>query len=411
MLGFAEARSLLLERVRERFVCAAAGPNVEERFPIGVEVVSLEAAVGRVLAETVIAPADIPAADTSAMDGYAVSSRSFDGGAPQELEVAGECRTGHVSPPLAGGSCARIFTGAEVPSGADAVVMQENVERVGQGVRFSSVPRPGENIRKRGEDLRAGARALEAGTRLSPFHLGLLAALDRAEVKVSRRPRVVIVATGDELRAPGTPGAPGLPESNGYALAALAQLAGAEVKRKPITRDDQAAIERALAEAAAQADVVLTIGGVSVGDHDLVRPALAALGAESHFYKVRMKPGKPLALSRLGACWVLGLPGNPASAQVTFSLFGIPLLRALQGDIAPTPALRRAKSTREIRQKAGRLGFFRARIQGAEVEPLANQSSGASTTMAWANCLVLVPEDVELVPVGGEVEVLGYADL
>lgn len=411
MLGFAEARSLLIDRVRERFVGGTDDARAAKQAPLGVERVSLAAAVGRVLAEVVIAPADIPAADTSAMDGYAVATRSLSGGAPLELEVTSECRTGHASPPLLAGTCSRIFTGAEVPSGADAVVMQESVERIATRARFSAPPRVGENIRRRGEDLKAGTAALESGVRLTPFHLGLLAALDRAEVAVGRRPRVVIVATGDELRAPGTPGAPGLPESNGYALAALGEWAGANVTRAPIAPDDQPAIERALAEAAAQADVILTIGGVSVGDHDLVRPALAALGAESHFYKVRMKPGKPLALSRLGACWVLGLPGNPASAQVTFALFGVPLLRVLQGDSAPIPALRTARTTRELRQKPGRLGFYRARVQGALVEPLANQSSGASTTMAWANCLVLVPEDVEFVPVGAEVEVLAHADL
>ncbi len=396
MLAFDEA----LERVLRD------APRLEsERVPL----VELS---GRVLAERLLADVPMPAFDYSAMDGYAVDSRAFAGDGPWLLPVVGESRTGAVPPALEPGSACRIFTGAELPRGADSIVMQEDVERDGARARFSARPRRGDHVRKAGEDLALGAVALEIGTRLGPAQIGLVAALDRGAALVARRPRVAVLATGDELRSPGSPRRPGtIPESNSFAISAMARVAGADAAIAPAARDHRqktiAAIERALAES----DLLVTIGGVSVGDHDLVRPALEAAGAELDFWKVRIKPGKPLVSGRAGKTRVLGLPGNPVSALVTFALFGVPLLRAMQGDAKPVPTYRSARLTEALRQKPGRRGYYRAILDGDRVTPLANQASGAPTSAAWANSLVVVPEESDGFDRDTEVRVLSFADL
>lgn len=392
-----------LQLIRER-----AAPA--ERPAVGIERVSLSGAAGRVLAEDVHALAPLPLHDYSAMDGYAVSIHDLSGPGPWRLPLHGECRTGHPSPVFRPGGALRIFTGAAVPSGADAVVMQENTTAEGDAVVVRQAPRLGEHVRRAGEDLEAGARALGRGTRLTGYQVGLLAAVDRAEVQVARRPQVGVLCTGDELRPAGSPGAPGLAESNGVALAALAEQTGARTAMLPILADDREATRSALRDAARTYDVVLTVGGVSVGDHDLVRPMLSELGAEIVFAKVAIKPGKPVMLARLDRAWILGLPGNPASAQVTFSVFGMLLLRALQGDAEPEPARRVVRLAAPVRQKAGRLGLYRGRVKGGEVELLDNQASGAATAIAWANCFAIVPSAVEELPAGAPIEVLMHAD-
>jgi len=380
------------------------------RPAVGVERVSLSEAAGRVLAEDVHAAAPVPLHDYSAMDGYAVLTADLSGDGPWTLPVRGECRTGHPTARFEPGTAVRIFTGAGVPPGADAVVMQENATRDGELVMVRQAPRVGENVRRAGEDLASGALALARGTRLTGYQVGLLAAVDRSEVLVARRPLVSVLCTGDELRPPGTPGAVGLAESNGVALVALSEQVGARASALPILRDDAGATRVAIEQAAGRYDVVLTVGGVSVGDHDLVRPTLLELGAEVLFAKVAIKPGKPVMLARLGRAWVLGLPGNPASAQVTFALFGMLLLRSLQGDAHPAPARRLGRLAATFRQKPGRLGLYRARLEGADVTILDNQASGAATAIAWANCFAIVASDVEALPEGAPIEVLMHAD-
>lgn len=399
MIDFSTARDLLL-----RSVASVPSPGV------GLERVPLSDAAGRVLAEDVHARVPIPLHDYSAMDGYAVSTADFPGSGPWKLPVVGECRTGHPAATLLPRSTVRIFTGAGIPAGADAVVMQENTSSEDGFVLVHQAPRVGDHVRRAGEDLKAGETALGSGTRLTGYQVGLLAAVDRSEVVVARRPRAVVVCTGDELRPAGSPGAPGLAESNGVALAALARQAGALVGHAPLLADDRAATRAALESAAQHYDVVLTVGGVSVGDHDLVRPTLVELGAEVVFAKVAIKPGKPVMLARLGRSWVLGLPGNPASAQVTFSLFGMPLLRALQGDERPCSDARRVRLVTPVRQRPGRLGLYRGRVRGEEVELFDNQASGATTAIAWANCFAVVPADVEELAVGASIEVFMHAD-
>jgi molybdopterin molybdotransferase len=247
--------------------------------------------------------------------------------------------------------------------------------------------------------------------------------LDQAELVVARRPEVAILATGDELRRPGTDAVPGtIPESNTVVLRSMARRAGARARALPYVRDDRAATERAFAAALEEADVVVTIGGVSVGDHDLVRPALEAVGVTLDFWRVAMKPGKPLAVGRFARgdgrreTLVLGLPGNPASAMVTFALFGIPLLRALQGDAHPFAKPHRAKMTRTHVHDPGRLELARATVAYGDdaqllVTTLGNQASGAVTTMAQSDAFVLVPAEANGIPAGADVDILLMSDL
>ncbi|MBX3187384.1 MAG: molybdopterin molybdotransferase MoeA [Labilithrix sp.] len=389
--------------------------------PLPPEAVAIEDAEGRVLTEDLRAPADLPAFDYSAMDGYAVRARDLDGAPPFELPVRGESRTGAVPEPLAPRSAMRIFTGAALPEGADAVIMQENVTRHGDVAVMTTKPRPGQAVRRRGEDLAKGAVAAAKGTRLRPAHLALAGAVDRAEVVVSRRPIVTILATGDELRRPGTDPVPGtIPESITYALRAMARRAGAETRAHPYVRDDRAATERAFSAALEDADVLVTIGGVSVGDHDLVRPALEAVGVELELWRVAIKPGKPIAIGRKRRggqrdAIVVGLPGNPASAMITFAVFGVPLLRAMQGDARPFPPFARARMTRAHAHDPGRLELARAVISHGEsgllVTTLGNQASGAVTSTAQADALAIIPEDATGVGAGDMVDVLLASDL
>lgn len=396
MLDFELARARILEQVQ----------------PLASELVPVADADGRVLSEDLVSGVDLPPFDYSAMDGYAVSSSDFGGTGPWQLVVSSEQRAGAAPEKLLAGTTARIFTGGALLAGADAVVMQEDVSRERDTVTFSEAPRPGANVRRRGEDLASGAVALARGSRLNAFRVGLAAALDRATVPVARRPRVALLCTGDELRDAGSPNRPGsIPDSNGPSLAALARRAGAVVMRLPRISDELEATRAALRAALAEHDVLLTVGGVSVGDHDVVKQALEAEGVTLDFWKVKIKPGKPLAFGRRGDTWVLGLPGNPVSAQLTLSLFGLPLLRALQGDERPYPAPIRVRLATAISQKPGRLGFYRARLEGDLAHVHQNQASGAPTSMAHADALVMVPEDSTGLPAGAEAPALRLDDL
>lgn len=395
MLSFDEALELVL----------AAAPK------LGSEVVPLDRATGRVLAQEIRA-SDLPPFAASAMDGYAVLTSSFIGDEPWDFDVSGESRTGRPAPAFSAGTACRIFTGAEVPAGADAVVMQEDVERIGNVARFRSRPKPGQHVRRVGEDLRQGTAALEAGTRLGAYQLGLAAASDVAEVTVARRPRVTILCTGDELRKPGTPPRPAsIPESNGIVVATLAAGAGADVQPPEIMADDLELTRDRIKAHLDSSDVLVTIGGVSVGDHDVVRPALEAAGTRLEFYKVAIKPGKPLTLGRRGNVVVLGLPGNPVSAQVTFTLFGLPLLRKMQGETTRECTTRRARLAAPLKQNPGRRGYYPSNVEGDSVMPLPHQSSGSTVNLARANALVVVAADSTGHAAGDLVDVLLLSDL
>ena len=404
---------LTFEEARARILTGASR--------LGQESIPLAEAAGRVLAERIVATHPLPPFDHSAMDGYAMRVADLVGGGPFRLRVGpDESRAGRAAPSLAPGEACRIFTGATLPQGADTVVMQEDVTRDGDQINLVARPRPGAHVRSAGEDIRPGQEALAEGTRLLPGHLSLSASLDRGALVVARRPSVAIVCTGDELRAPGSSGGPAsIPESNGVALAALVRQVGGEPRILPSIGDDLDATAAALEGALAGADLVLTVGGVSVGDHDLVRPALERVGVALDFYKVAIKPGKPLTFGRREVAGkitrVLGLPGNPASALTTFMLFAAPLLRALQGDAAPIPLLVPARLGGGFHHRAGRLELARATLErrGRELVavPLSNQASGATTSTGWATALVLIPLDAEDLAAGAEVDVLRFGDV
>ena len=380
--------------------------------PLALERLSLWEAAGRVLAEPVVASTALPPFDYSAMDGYALCTADLPNEVAPVLTVQGESRTGHPAPMLRASCACRIFTGAALPEGADCVVMQEQVTRDGDRITLRHTPGPGEHVRRRGEDLAQGQVAVPEGSRLGAFQLGLIASLNQGHVQVRRLPRVTILCTGDELFEPGTAArSNGIPESNSIALSTLARQAGAEVRRAPFVHDEPEAMLEAIQAALAGSDLLLTVGGVSVGDHDLVRPALEHAGAVLDFWKVAMKPGKPLLVGRCGTTIVLGLPGNPVSAQITFALFGMPLLRSLQGDRQPRPTLRFACLTHDVTQRTGRTGYYRAVLDREEVTLVKNQASGAPTSTAWANALLIMPQQTDQLAAGAQVEVLAFADL
>lgn len=359
----------------------------------------LLAAHGAALAEDIVSGRDLPAFDDSAMDGYAVrhADLAASGGG---LPVVGASAAGGAAPmPLGPMSAMRIFTGARLPTGADTVVIQEDVERAGDRITVLRAPTAGANVRRRGSDLAAGSVAVARGATLGAGEIGLLAALDRGVVRVHRRPRVAIVCAGDELRDIGAPRTPGsIVNSNAYALAAQITEAGAEPWVLPPARDNVEDIAARLREAL-RADCVVSAGGVSVGDHDHVRAAFERAGIEARFWKVAIKPGKPLLFGVRGGVPVLGLPGNPVSAMVTFEVFVKPGLRRMLGHARPYPAPIEVELAAATRHSTGRTEFARAalRVEGGRLVAHlhARQGSGAMSSMAGVDALVVLAADRE----------------
>jgi molybdopterin molybdotransferase len=400
MLSFDEARVRLLAGVA----------------PLGAESVALAEAVGRVVARGLVAETPLPRFDQSAMDGYAIDATALEGGPPWVLRVTGESSAGADPPAMPRGTACRIFTGAPMPASANAVVMQERARREGDAVRIDARPAPGQHVRREGEDLVRGATALEAGSRISAGAIALAAMLDRSEIVVARRPALTILCTGNELRAPGGEArSASIPESNSAALAALARQAGAIVRVAAIARDERDEVARAIEQALEGADVLLTVGGVSVGDHDVVRPALEAAGVALDFWKVAIKPGKPLTVGRTSSARVLGLPGNPASALVTFAMFGAPLLRALQGDARPHPLRLPVQLTAPRGRSSDRLELVRAslEVEGSALRARVhdNQSSGAATSLASSDGLALLPAGADPLAAGARVDFVRWIDV
>ena len=359
-----------------------------------VETVSTFDADGRLLAADILSPLHVPPHDNSAMDGYAVRLDDVpQSGTP--LPVSQRIPAGAVATPLQPGTAARIFTGAPVPAGAQAVVMQEECESLADGasVRIQAVPKPGQNIRRAGEDVARGSVVLARGRRLTPAALGLAASVGCASLPVARRPRVALFSTGDELVMPGDVAPEALPagaiyNSNRFFLRALLQRMGCEVSDLGIVPDALEATRQALAEAAATHDLVLTSGGVSVGEEDHVKPAVQSLG-ELHLWQLAIKPGKPFAYGRVGPAHFIGLPGNPVSSFVTFLLLVRPFLLRLQGveDVSPRAvelpahfnwpkADRRREFLRVRRNAQGGLDLF------------PHQGSGVLTSAVWGDGLV-----------------------
>ena len=371
LLTLEEALALVRERAR---------PLAPERVP-------LAAAAGRVLAEPAHAATDLPPFDSSAMDGYAVRSADT----PGRLRVVGAAAAGRPAAAAVGaGDAVAIATGGVIPDGADAVVPIENTVGDGGVVEVGAAAR-GAHIRTRGRDVRAGDEVVPAGTRLAPRHVGALAAAGVASLVCARRPTVTVLATGTELRRPGEPLAHGeIYESNGAMLISALRLAGADASELEPVADDEAAHEQALARALA-ADVVITTGGVSVGHHDLVRRVAARLGVEEVFWRVAVKPGKPVAFGVRGPTLVFGLPGNPVSTLVGFEVFVRPVLRALEGERDPGPRWRDGSLAAPVARNAQRDELVRAHRSAAGLEALRDQESHMIVRSAAADALVLVP--------------------
>jgi len=371
--------------------------------PLGGEDVAVARAAGRVVAEPALAVTDLPPFDSSAMDGYAVRAADT----PGELTVVGHSAAGRPETrALGAGEAIVISTGAVVPEGADAVVP---IERTSGEVEVERVG-PGDNVRPRGGDARTGDVIAERGDVLRPAQLGALAAAGVATVRCTRRPRVSVLATGSELRAPGEVLAPGeIYESNTVLLAAQLESAGAEVTVLEAVGDEEHATRAAL-EGGLQSDVLVTSGGVSVGPHDLVRAALAALGAEEIFWRVAVRPGKPIAFAVRGETLIFGLPGNPVSSLVGFELFIRPALLGLQAARDPGPPYLPGRLGAAVERNEHRDELLRARTRITDdavvLEPLTGQESHMIVRSAAASALVLVPRGTGALAAGAPVSYL-----
>ncbi|MCG6865718.1 MAG: molybdopterin molybdenumtransferase MoeA [Thiogranum sp.] len=367
--------------------------------------VALRVALGRVLAQDVLSTADVPAHDNSAMDGYAVSARDLPASGTRALQVVGSAWAGKpFTATVQPGEAVRIMTGAVVPAGCDAVVMQEQAECDGEQLRIGNGHRPGQNIRRAGEDLSKGQVALARGHRMQPADLGLLASLGISEVHVQRPLRVAFFSTGDELRSIGEPLETGqIYDSNRYTLFGMLTRLGVDIIDMGVVRDKPEAIRDAFVRAAANADCVITSGGVSVGDADYVKQVLDEVG-EISFWKIAMKPGRPLAFGRIGAAGFFGLPGNPVAVMVTFYQFVQPALRHMAGETEVTLPQFTVPCLSRLKKRAGRSEFQRGILsrdaQGQwVVRKTGGQGSGVLSSMSSANCfIVLPPQGMEIEP-------------
>jgi molybdopterin molybdotransferase len=391
--------------VRTGLTPAEALRLILEATPIlGAEIVAAREAQGRVLAESVVSTRDLPPADNSAMDGYAVRAADLSGAgpaSPQRLPVVFEVAAGgHAPRGLEPGEAARIFTGAPLPPGADCVVRQEDTEADGDGVRIRLAPARHEHVRDAGEDVRAGDTVFAAGERLGPAHVGMLASLGRSVVAVHQRPRVALLSGGDELVEPDGDIAGGrIVSSNSYSLAAQCRELQADPIYLGIARDTPDDIERHL-RAGLDSHVLVSSAGVSVGDRDYVRGVLEKLGCRLLFWGVKMKPGYPLAFGRFEDArgpLVFGLPGNPVSAMMTFEQFVRPVLRKLAGHRTWFRPLVTARLGEDFRKAAGRLHFVRVALSRSDGEVVArstgNQSSGVLRSMTLAQGVLVFPAD------------------
>jgi len=383
------------------------------------ETLSTFDALGRVLASDVRSARDVPPADNTSMDGYALRAADVPA-AGTVLRVAQRIPAGHVGQPLQAGTAARIFTGGQVPEGADAVVMQEQCDAVSGdglgGVRVNTVPAPGQWIRRRAEDVAAGSVVLPAGERLTPQALGLAASVGAGQLTVLRQPRVAIFSTGDELVMPGEPLRPGaIYNSNRFTLRGLAQAAGCTVSDFGIVPDRLDATRAALRDAAKEHDLIVTSGGVSVGAEDHLKPAAMAKGHVDH-WQIAIKPGKPLAFGRIrrpdgSAALLVGLPGNPVSSFVTWLLAVSTVLRALQGMPAALPRGLPMRADFDWPRPDKRREFLRVRLNAeGGVELFGNQSSGVLTSAVWADGLLDNPPG-RAIARGDTVRYLPLADL
>lgn len=373
--------------------------------PLPAERIDLLAARRRYLAEPLLALRDQPWADLSAMDGYAIRHANL----PGPWRITGVSQAGGTPPTTALGSreAMRIFTGAPLPPGADCILLQEDATVEGERLALSgdAPDRIGRHVRYRASDFGQGSVLLAPGTAIGPAQIALAAIAGHAMLPVHRAPRVAILSTGDELVPVGAPAGANLPASNGVMLAAMLGELGAVVMDMGLVRDDLGALTRAF-EAAHGADAVISTGGASVGDHDLVRPAIAAAGGAIDFWRIALRPGKPLMAGKLGNACVLGLPGNPVSAFVTAILFALPLVRRLMGSPAPLPSKSKVESAISLPAGGKRTEFLRARVEQGVLTALGARDSAALMPLADADALIERPVDAPPVTPGDMVSAI-----
>lgn len=402
--------ALPLSEARDRVLAAVTPVSESERLPI-------RQALGRVLASDVCSTIDVPGQNNSAMDGYALRSADLPDAAPLKLTLIGAAFAGQ---PFSGrvgeGDCVRIMTGAPVPEGADTVVMQERVNAENDRVQINTLPAAGANVRLAGEDIKAGDVALSAGVQLQPAHIGLIASIGTAEVDVLRRPRVAFFSTGDELCEVGTPTQPGqIYDSNRYTIFGMLQRLGTEVVDLGVVRDRPDELEAGFRRAAESADLIVTSGGVSVGEADYVMEIFERLG-QIEFWSIAIKPGRPTVFGKLGDALYFGLPGNPVSVMATFYQLARPAILKLSGLGAQVPVLISATCAATIKTKAGRTEFLRgilSRDQQGQyvVSKTGHQGSGILSSMTRANCFIVIPEDAEVIEAGSQVDVQPFEAL
>ncbi|HYD05820.1 MAG TPA: gephyrin-like molybdotransferase Glp [Reyranella sp.] len=402
---FAFGGSLLSIEAARRMIAERVTPVA------GVERVPLRQALGRTLAEDTAAPIAVPGYDNSAVDGYAVRFDDLSPDKPTTLRCIDRIAAGHdPSAPLTAGVAARIFTGALLPDGADVVIMQEDCERDGDRVIIRPGIRRWANTRQAGEDVARGSAALAAGKRLAPADLGLLAALGFVEVPVRRKLVVALLSTGDEVREPGEPLRRGqIHDANRYILAGLLERLGVAVSDRGIVPDEPQALSEALQRAAAESDLIITSGGVSTGEEDHVRAAIANHGS-LYFWRLAIKPGRPVAMGQIGSTPLAGLPGNPVAALLTFALVARPMIEAL-GAATPHVAKRfRVTSDFAYRKKSGRREYVRASLDGTRVRRYPKEGAGMITSLTETDGLVELPENMTRLEAGAEVDFVPYSE-
>ena len=400
-----DPNSMPVEKAREHIRASLSPVTTVERL-------SIRATLGRVLAEDVISPVNVPQHDNSAMDGYAVRFADLKSDAESTLKIVGASFAGKpYQGTLSAGQAVRIMTGAVIPAGADSVVQQERARASADQVSVMPLPKKGTNTRSAGEDLRAGETALKRGQPIRPAEIGMMASLGIGEVAVYRKLRVAFFSTGDELVAVGTPLGPGqIYDSNRYTIYGLLVRLGCEVLDMGVIRDTPEDVEQAFKDAAQSADVVITSGGVSVGEADYVKQVLDRLG-EVLFWKIAMKPGRPLAYGKIGDAHFFGLPGNPVAVMVTFYQFVRDALLHLQGQTRTIPLpTQKVVCTSAIKKAPGRTEFQRGILSRDatgqwSVRTTGDQGSGILSSMSQANCFIILPTDQGNVPAGTTVDV------